>query len=788
MDLAFALDDVRVVDFSTGVAGPYATHLLRDMGAAVLKIEPPSGDPLRAWSASGRRPADQDGALFCFLNGGKRSICGGPGDPEVIELIGDADIVIESGQLSDDDIKQLRERFPHLVNVSVTPFGRSGAWARRPATEFTLQALCGSTASRGSTDRPPVAVGGRLGEWISGTYAAVAALAFLAGGRGDHVDVSMLECMCVTMGGYGHLYASLAGQLPKAAEYRGPVRSVESPSVEPTSDGLVGFCTVTAQQFADLAAMIGHPDLGDDPRFQNAGQRIINQREFAAILHGWTTKHTTAEIIELASLLRVPVAPIGRPSTIGDLDHFVDRRVYVDNPMGFRQPRTPHSTDGLRTSPPSPAPQLGEDSGYTWPARIRPSRVPQPVGEPLADIRVVDLTAFWAGPAATNIMAALGADVIKVESAKRPDGMRFTTVKPPGDDGWWEWSMVYQGVNANKRGLTLDLDQPTGRELLLTLIETADVVIDNFSPRVMDSFGLTWEVVHARNPRAIMVRMPAFGLDGPWRDRTGFAQTMEQTSGMAWITGYPDGPPLIPRGACDPTAGMHALAALLAALHERESSGVGRFVEVPMIETALNTAAELMIEYSAYGVELMRDGNRSPVAAPQGLYACAGREAWLALAVESDAQWQALSGVLGYPAWMSDDSLSTDDGRRAHHDRLDELLSAALEGRDVDDLVEILVAAGVSAARVVAPAAVPQLAGLRTRRFIEEIDGPVVGRHEVFGIPFRAASRVELQWFETPAPTLGQHNREVLEALLGLDITDIDKLGRDGVIGDRLHG
>lgn len=784
-----ALDDVRIVDLSTGLAGPYATRLLCDLGADVVKVEPTAGDPMRTWSASGRRPAGRDGALFAFLNGAKHSICGDVGDQYVRDLIAAADIVVESGQLSADDIGELRHRSPDLVIVSVTAFGRSGAWAGRPASEFTLQALCGSTASRGTSDRPPVAVGGRLGEWISGTYTAAAALGFLAGGRGEHVDVSMLECMSVTMGGYGHLYASLAGQLPKAADYRGPVRSVESPSVEPTSDGLVGFCTVTAQQFADLAALIGRPELGDDPRFQNAGRRAANHAEFSAMLHEWTTEHTTAEIIELASLLRIPVAPIGRPSTIAELDHFVQRKVFVANPAGFAQPRPPVSISGLTTRPPSKAPALDEHRGFRWPPRTSapPHRV-RPVGAPLHGVRIIDLTAFWAGPAATNIMAALGADVVKVESAKRPDGMRFTTVKPPGDSGWWEWSMVYQGVNANKRSLTLDLDSEAGRALLLDLVETADVVIDNYSPRVMETFGLTWEVIEGRNPRAVMVRMPAFGLDGPWRDRTGFAQTMEQTSGMAWITGFPDGPPLIPRGACDPSAGMHALVAVLAALHERDASGRGRFVEVPMIETALNTAAELVIEFSAYGAELTRVGNRSPAAAPQGLYACSGREAWLALSVENDGQWRALCTVLGRPDWSVEPRWIRSEGRHADHDELDRLLGEAVADQWVDELVEKLAEEGVPAARVVSPAAVPRLIGMRTRHFVELIDGPVVGRHEVLGIPFRASSRGDAPWLTTAAPTLGQHNAEVLTGLLKLDSATLRRLSEDGVIADRLIG
>jgi crotonobetainyl-CoA:carnitine CoA-transferase CaiB-like acyl-CoA transferase len=326
--------------------------------------------------------------------------------------------------------------------------------------------------------------------------------------------------------------------------------------------------------------------------------------------------------------------------------------------------------------------------------------------------------------------------------------------------------------------VTLDLGSERGRELVLDLIATADVVVENFSPRVLDAFGITWDAVHARNPRAIMARMPAFGLDGPWRDRTGFAQTMEQVSGMAWLTGFPDRPPIIPRGACDPLAGMHAVFAILGALAERRRSGEGRFIEVTMVEAALNAAAELVIEHSAYGESISRAGNRGPVASPQGLYPCAGVEQWLALAVRTDAVWTALCTAIGEPAWVE---------RRADHDAVDALIKAAVAERDLGEVVEQLVAAGVPAAPVLGPVAVLDLPPLRARGFVEEIDGPVIGRHPVLGVPFRFASR-EGPWFETAAPTLGQHNHDVLAGLLGLDEATIAELATTKVIGDRPGG
>jgi crotonobetainyl-CoA:carnitine CoA-transferase CaiB-like acyl-CoA transferase len=275
-----------------------------------------------------------------------------------------------------------------------------------------------------------------------------------------------------------------------------------------------------------------------------------------------------------------------------------------------------------------------------------------------------------------------------------------------------------------------------------------------------------------------MARMPAFGLDGPWRDRTGFAQTMEQVSGMAWLTGFPDRPPIIPRGACDPLAGMHAVFAILAAVAERRRSGEGRFIEVTMVEAALNAAAELVIEHSAYGASLSRAGNRGPVAAPQGLYKCAGTERWLALAVRTDEQWSALCAVLGAPQWV---------GRRADHDEIDALIAAAVAELDLGDIVERLVGAGVPAAPVLGPVAVLDVPPMQARGFVEQIDGPAIGRHRVLGVPFRFASRAG-PWYETPAPTLGQHNHEVLAGLLGLDEATIAELAAQNVIGDRPGG
>ena len=295
-------------------------------------------------------------------------------------------------------------------------------------------------------------------------------------------------------------------------------------------------------------------------------------------------------MVHEAILLRIPVAPIGNGANLPEFDQFAPRGVYVPHPGGgFLQPRVPYRNSTHPSVAFRPAPRLGQNTdevleGLT--AGDRPVGAARPVGTdpeaspdalPLDGVRVVDMTAFWAGPYATLVLATLGADVIHIESVQRPDGMRFGSARTPADDQWWEFGPTFQHANVGKRSITLDLTRPEGMALLHRLISVSDALVENFSPRVIDQFGLDWDTVSALNPRMVMVRMPAFGLDGPWRDRVGFAQTMEQVSGMCWLSGYPDTAPQLARGPSDPLAGLHAAYAVICGLHARERHRFGQF-------------------------------------------------------------------------------------------------------------------------------------------------------------------------------------------------------------------
>ena len=302
----------------------------------------------------------------------------------------------------------------------------------------------------------------------------------------------------------------------------------------------------------------------------------------------------------------------------------------------------------------------------------------------------------------------------------------------------------------------------------------------------MPKFGLGWDRIHELNPRAVMVRQPAFGLDGPWKERLGFAQNMEQMCGMAFLTGYADAEPLVPRGPCDPLGGAHGAFATIAALERRDRTGEGVLVEVPLIEGALNLTAEPVLEYTAFGEVMEREGNRSAHAAPQGLYPCRGEESWLALSVGTDEQWRALTGVLGATGLADDPSLCDLAGRRAAHDRIDAVVAAWAADRDPDGAVAELLAAGVPAAPLVDPRTVHTHPQHRARRFAEEVPHPVVGSLPLFALPLRM-SGVE-RWIASPAPTLGEHNAEVLGGLLGLGEDRLAALADAGIIGDRPTG
>jgi crotonobetainyl-CoA:carnitine CoA-transferase CaiB-like acyl-CoA transferase len=403
---------------------------------------------------------------------------------------------------------------------------------------------------------------------------------------------------------------------------------------------------------------------------------------------------------------------------------------------------------------------------------------------PFADLRVLDLGTFWAGPFAGCYLGAFGADVIKVESVRRPDAFRYNTAFPQQGEDWYERSGLFQATNLNKRDLTLDLADPEARVIFDRLLASADVLLENFSPRVVGQLGLSYDHVQVVNPRLIMVRMPGFGTTGPWRDFVGFGNSFEHVGGLTAATGYPDVPPLGPGGYADPIVALHAVVAIQAALEQRERTGLGQLIELAQIEVVAALAAEPVLAYSDSGEVPARPGNRSPDFAPQGVYECADEDGWAAISVRDDEEWRRLVSTVGNPALAHAD-FATAAGRAARHDEIDRVLTEWTSRQDSADVESALLTVGIPVGVVLTPSRMYADPQLNAVGYYQTVAHPVTGERRYPGWAARHSSGPPTH-HRFSAPTLGQHNDEILLVELDLDADTVALLRARGLVGEQL--
>jgi crotonobetainyl-CoA:carnitine CoA-transferase CaiB-like acyl-CoA transferase len=711
-------DGLRVVDCSTGIAAAYCAKLLTDLGADVVFGTPIAGDPLFTYLRTSQRHAAD---LTPWLAAADIVIVGEPG-------------VAPGGSTP-------------LVTVSVTAVGHGGPDDGLDLPEEVLQARSGSLSSHGHMHLPPLTVGGSLGEYIVGAFAALGAVTawWRASRRGvpETVDASLLEAIQLTYVTVPTLMARFPGGRKQS------FRWVMIPGNEPAGDDrYVGITTVTAQQWQALARVIGRPDQADDDELGTMIGRFRRADEVNGAIHAYTEQHAADDIVAACVEARVPAAIVGNGAELPRNEQLVARGVFVQQPgESWIRPRAPFRFHGVEDRELAAPGAVSAGEPASWGARERPSPAGEgvPGDRPLAGVRVLDFTAFWAGPFATAWLSSMGADVVKVEAVQRPDGIRFSAAVRPHDDAqFYEKSALFHACNLGKRGITLDLGHPEGLAIAKRLVARADVVAENFTPQVLEKFGLDWETVHALNPAAVMLRMPAFGLDGPWRSRGGFAQTMEQLTGMAWLTGYEGGPPIIPGGPVDPMVGAHAALAVVAALEHRARTGAGQLVEVPLVEVATAVTADQVIRYAIDGTLLDRRGEG-------GVYRCQGDDAWVAVDRRTDPMAPAARAQ-----WCA-----TRTPEAAARDAL---------------------AQGVPAAAMVPGYATLDDPQMRARGFFEPVANALVGDQHYPTWPVRLSAGPVRVW-TAPAPTLGQHNVEVLRDELGLDDAELARLEAEHVIG-----
>jgi len=764
------LGDIVVIEAGNRTSSAYCGKLLVDAGATVFRLEGlPSGTVHdgREWHSD---------SYAAYLHAGKK-LSTLPVDDALAER---ADIIICDHEAFDAGLSELCARRDDLVVVSLSDYGLDGPRASTPATELTLQAEAGIVALHPTGDHPPVGSGVELAEIASGVCAATAALMGLlardTGERRVEVDLSRFEALTAIM-----QYPWLFAQFPHHFPY--PVPQNAAPGIERAKDGWVCVVCMTPQQWSDFKKLAGTPEL-DDPRFDTPAQRIQLGQEVTGYVRNFTGRYTVDELVRLGAENRVPIVPVGTPTNVAELPPYASRDVYLRDETGVVSPRAPFRVQHAPAVQ-SVAPTAASSKPLP-PTRAKPRPSNGAPWRPLEGIRVIEFGTFQAGPLATASLASLGADVIKVESGTRPDLIRFTG-SPPTVERFWERSAGFAGVNLGKRAIGVDLSNERGRDIVRKLISTSDVVVENYSPRVLERWGLGYEDLRNIRSDIIMMRMPAWGLTGPWRDWPGFTYTANATSGLATVTGYPDGEPLLTGTVIDPIAGFLASFLLLGAIRFRQSTGRGGLIEVPLCDVAAQLAARSVIDTAHTGQVPPRRGNRNSAAAPSGVYRCAD-DVWLAISVTDDQQWKSLSGLdhANCPmSWALDARFADLDGRLRHHELLDQHLTELCATRTAAELTQELRAIGVAAAAVITGADAINHPQLLARGRVFEVDHPVIGPARYIGLPMRFSHAPDMA-VPRPAPLLGQHNSEIL-AELGYQPADIERLAVDKVIADAPH-
>ncbi len=807
---AGALAGIHVVDLAGTVATAYCSKLFRDLGAAVTNLEPPrEGHPIRRLPPfHPRTAAPEASALATWLSLGKRSVAAGPEDPEARGLLDGADLILDAEPAPE------RRLLDGQIRLSISWFGASGPYAGRAATDPVISTHTGAARAIGPADGPPILATGHTPQVVAGTLAYVGAVGHLLAretGRLDgplHLDVSILEAaMCITEPGPPGTLAT--GEIrPRVGINRfWPTYPV---GIYPCRDGWLGVTTVTPSQWRSLCSLLGLDELGAEPRYQVSINRLEDADRIDAALRPRLLERTAREWVEAGQAARVPLALAPTPAELFDLEQFRDRDAWVEaehpdqGPFlaagtPFRLHRTPAATGGK-------APRLGEHDateaaeghGHAaqpavdqeqpdrMPARGPAHRQAARRTDLLQDIRIVDLTMGWAGPLATRQLADLGADVIKVESCQYFDWWRGWESTPESiAQKLYEQSTAFNTTGRNKLGITLDLTSRRGVDLLLRLVAKSDAVIENYTASVLPRLGLDYERLRWANPELVMVSMPPFGRSGPWMNHRAYGSTVEQASGLPHLNGRAADPPTMQHVALgDPIAGINAAAALLTALRHRRRTGEGQYVDLSHVQSMFPLAAHGLIEQAVRGAPPERTGGRHPLFAPWGVYPCIGAEPWITITVETGEQWKGLCDALGMDA--EDPAFADATGRKQREDELDRALATRTRLHDGLALERRLTYAGVPAAVLRNSLDVLYDPHLEARGYWQWRERAYVGNQPNPSAPFRpvaqdGASRpYAVEW---PAPTLGQHNREVLTRLLNLSEDELKALERDKVIG-----
>ncbi|WP_316399077.1 CoA transferase [Bradyrhizobium sp. 33ap4] len=452
---------------------------------------------------------------------------------------------------------------------------------------------------------------------------------------------------------------------------------------------------------------------------------------------------------------------------------------------------TTGSVQRLTLTPPrrgGKVPALGEQRAVTN-SRHLTDNAPEASGsfnasEPsLYGTRIIDFTMGWAGPLCTRTLADLGADVIKIEAIQYPDWWRGIDRRPAYVDGQlYEKTLRFCIMNRNKRGITLDLTRPQGLALAKRLLAGADIVVDNYSVDVLPKLGLGYDVLRPLNPRLVMMSMSAFGANSVYRDCRAYGSTLEQGSGLPSVIGHPDEPPVMSHVAFgDAVGGLNGCAAVLVALTHARATGQGQFIDLAQVECMMPFAAPWITVQSIGGMPSKKYGNRHPQFVPHGCFRCAGDDNWIVVAATDEHMWKRLALLIGRRDWSTDALLKSAEARRRIEDVIERAIETWTLTRDAEQAMSALQAAGVAAGVARLPIDLLSDRHLRSRAFFQDLERAFTGLHPQPSMPIREGP--DPCAIRTAAPTLGQHNKEILSGLLELSDAEIAQLTSEGIVG-----
>ena len=796
---AAALSDITVLEVAEGVAGPFCGRMLAAFGANVIKVErPPHGDWTR-WEEpqlEGLQPPESS-ALYLYNNMGKKSVTIDWSEAEGIatlrDYINDVDVLIddwtlptrEELNLSGGVLENLNDS---LINLSITPFGLSGPYARWSSTPLVSLALGGYLYLSGSPSREPLMLPGYQSQYLAGLQGYAGIMLALSARddreKGQPVEISEIESLA-SLHQFTTVLQTYHGTVRRRAGARlasGPVPGIGGGypiTTLPCQDGYVTFSASAPHQWELLCSMIGREDLLEDPRFATfAGLKGVAD-EIDAILSDWMKDKKRDDIVELAAgTWSVPASPVLDLQEVLIDAQYAQRGLFneFEHPDGGT---VTFPTAPFRMSKTSPrftrAPSLGEhdrDARVGLAAkRPRRSKRQEPRGGLLDGVRVLDLTRVWAGPLATRILADFGAHVIKISDPRVPIDRTFGTNNK---------------LNRNKPYLALRLDTSEGRSLFLELTAISDIVIESFRPRVMANFDLGYDALKDVRPDLIMCALSGYGSKGEYAEYPAYGSSVESVTGIPSLMGYRGGPPM---PSCiafpDPAAALNAVGALLTALRHKSKTSEGQFIDLALSEGPVCQIGEFIAASRHGDGQPERLANSHYKWAPHGVYPASGEDRWIAIAITNEEQWRALCESMGRPDLATEGRFCSESARKANEHVLDRTISEWTRRNDNAEIMNKLQSLGIPAGAVHNGRDLLDDPHLSERGFFVELDEPDVGPKRYPGQAIRIAGLDPGRW--KPSARLGEHTYDILNGLLGLTGSAISSLEGKGVVGTYLN-